>query len=107
MRIAYKTPNGQVAILCTENDECLWSGRWTVGQQNTRFDELYVHVTKSGKQIFYVAHISFWQGEHSTITVLDAETIGVQGWLQENMNLLDDKEIARLAELGFKLEETA
>jgi len=104
---AYRTSDGKLALLNTRTDECLWSGRWTNGRENNRFDELYVHITKNGKRIFYVAYITYWQGESMGITVLDSETTDVQGWLLENYESLSEKEIARLSELGVTVEEDA
>ena len=104
-KIAYKTDDGKLALLNTANDECLYSGQWTNGRENSRFDELYLHKTKSGKLIFYIVDVTFWQGESNSIDVL--ENKNVQTWLEEHFHRLTHNEIDRLAALGFKLEETA
>ena len=104
-KIAYKTEDGKLALLNTRNDECLYSGHWVAGREQNRFEELYLHVTKTGKKIFYVVYVTFWQGEEDSITPL--ENAEIQGWLQDNYQNLTTEEIKRFAELGFKLEETA
>ena len=104
-KIAYKTEDGKLALLNTRSDECLYSGHWVAGREQNRFEELYLHVTKTGKKIFYVVYVTYWQGEEDNITPL--ENTEMQGWLQDNYQNLTTEEIKRFAALGFKLEETA
>jgi hypothetical protein len=103
MRKAITTEDGKLAILDSTKDECVWSGEWVAGRQQTRFDELYVHVTKAGKKIFYEVYITRWQGERCGITVIE----DIHTWLVDHYEDLTKNEIARLEELGVKLEETA
>ena len=102
-KLAYKNEEGKLVLLNTANDECLYSGHWIHGRENNRFDELYVHKTKSGKLIFYIAYVTFWQGESNSIDVLE----DVQLWLEDHFAQLQGDELDRLAELGYKVEETA
>ena len=104
-KIAYKTEDGKLALLNTRNDECLYSGHWVAGREQNRFEELYLHVTKTGKKIFYVVNVTYWQGEEDSIRPL--ETAEIQGWLQDNYQSLTTEEIKRFAELGVELDETA
>ena len=104
-KIAYKTEDGKLALLNTRSDECLYSGHWVAGREQSRFEKLYLHVTKTGKKIFYVAYVTYWQGEEDSITPL--ENTEMQGWLQDNYQNLTTEKIKRFAELGFRLEETA
>lgn len=104
-KLAYRNEEGKLVKLNTANDECLWSGSWENGREQSRFEELYGHMTKGGKQIFYIVSVTYWQGESNSINVLSSEE--VQAWLEDNYHNLRPKELDRLAELGFKLEETA
>jgi hypothetical protein len=103
--MAYKTEDGKLVILNTRDDECLYSGRWVAGREQNRFDELYLHKTKGGKVVFYITHVSYWQGEVNSITVLSENE--VESWIADFYHLLNEDAIKRLAELGFKVEETA
>jgi hypothetical protein len=105
-KTAYKTEDGKLVILDTRDDECLHSGRWVAGREQNRFDELYLHKTKKlGKVVFYIAHVTYWQGEVNTIDVLSENEI--QSWIADYYSCLTQDAINRLAELGFKVEETA
>jgi hypothetical protein len=104
MRMAYKDDEGKVAILNTQDDEVLMSTEWINGREQSRWQELLMHETKGGKRIFYIAGFSRWQGEpYCVINVID----DIQDWLTDNLQLLSQKQIDRLAELGIKVEETA
>jgi len=102
-KLAYHTEDGKLVKLNTYDDECLWSGRWQNEREQNRFDELYVHVTRGGKRIFYIAYVTYWQGESNEITVLEDP----QKWVEDNYHRLSSKQIARLEELEIKVEETA
>jgi hypothetical protein len=104
-KMAYKTEDGKLVILNTRYDECLWSGRWVAGKEQNRFEELYYHKTKAGKVVFYIASVTFWQGESNSIDVLD--NAQMRQWLEDHFSRLKPDELDRLAELGFKVEETA
>jgi len=104
-KMAYTDNEGKLVILNTRNDECLYSGQWVAGREQNRFDELYLHKTKNGKIVFYLAHVTYWQGETNTISVLAENEI--ESWIADYYSSLNENAIKRLAELGFKLEETA
>ena len=104
-KMAYKTEEGKLVILNTRDDECLYSGQWVAGKEQSRFDELYLHKTKSGKIVFYIVHVTYWQGETNSIEVLAEDSI--ESWIAEYYSCLKQDAIDRLAELGFKVEETA
>jgi len=104
-KMAYKTEDGKLVILNTRDDECLYSGHWVAGREENRFDELYLHKTKSGKIVFYIAHVTYWQGEINSIDVLSENE--VQSWIADFYSRLSEEALKRLAELGFKVEETA
>jgi len=104
-KMAYKTEDGKLVILNTRDDECLCSGRWVAGREQNRFDELYLHKTKGGKVVFYIAHVTYWEGEVNTIDVLAENEI--QSWIADYYSCLKEDAILSLAELGFKVEETA
>jgi hypothetical protein len=104
MRKAVNTEDGKVAILNTQTDETIWSGEWLNGRQQSRWQEALVHETKGGKRIFYTADFSCWQGEpHCIINVIE----DMREWLLDSMQILSQKQIDRLAELGITIEETA
>jgi len=103
--MAYKTEDGKLVILNTKFDECLYSGQWVAGREQNRFEELYYHKTKSGKVVFYVVHVTYWQGEVNSIDVLSENE--VQSWIADFYSHLSENALTRLAELGFKVEETA
>jgi len=104
MRMTYKDDEGKVALLNTEEDETIMSTEWIYGRQQSRWQEILVHETKGGKRIFYTADYSRWQGEpYCIINVID----DIQDWLVDNLQLLNQKQVDRLAELGVKVEETA
>jgi len=104
-KMAYTDNEGKLVLLNTRTDECLYSGHWVSGKEENRFDELYLHKTKNGKIVFYVAHVTFWQGERNSIDVLSENE--VQSWIVDYYSYLGDDEIKRLAQLGFKVQETA
>lgn len=104
-KTAYKTEDGKLVILNTANDECLHSDQWVAGREQNRFDELYYHKTKTGKIVFYVAHVTYWQGEVNNIEVLSENE--VQSWIADFYSQLSNDALKTLAELGFKVEETA
>jgi len=103
--MAYKTEDGKLVILNTRDDECLYSGQWVAGREQNRFDELYYHKTKGGKVVFYITHVTYWQGERNSIDVLSEND--VQSWIADFYSHLNENELTKLAELGFKVEETA
>ena len=107
MKLVYGMENGKKAILDSNADEAVTSSNYICGREQTRGTDLMLHVTKGGAKIFYLFNWSQWQGEGYSICVLDAETIGVTQWVLENYSALDASEIARLEELGVKIEETA
>lgn len=104
-KMAYKTEDGKLVILNTHDDECLYSGRWVAGREQSRFDELYYHKTRGGKVVFYIVNVTYWQGEVNTIQVLSENE--VQSWIADYYSKISDENLRHLAELGFKVEETA
>ena len=104
-KMAYKTEDGKLVILNTRDDECLYSGQWVAGREQNRFEELYYHRTKGGKVVFYIVHVTYWQGEVNTIDILSENEI--QSWIADYYSCLSQDAIDKLAELGFKVEETA
>ena len=98
---AYKDSEGKTVILSTRLDECLYSGHWVAGQENNRFNELYVHIRKDGTLVFYEVYVTFWQGELNTITVI----ADVRAWLLDHYGELAQSEISRFEELGVSLTE--
>lgn len=104
-KMAYQTEEGKLVLLNTRNDECLYSGQWVAGREQNRFQELYLHKTKGGKAVFYIVNVTYWQGERNSIEVLSEDD--VQSWIADFYALLSEDALKRLAELGFKIEETA
>ena len=105
VKMAYRTEDGKIAILNTNTDKCLYSGRWIAGREQSRFSELYYHKTKNGRIIFYIAYRTYWQGETDSIEVLADDE--VEDWLVEHYSRLYAEEIAEFKELGYAIEEDA
>jgi len=92
-RKAYTCEDGTVAILDVDKDETLYDSQWVDGRQQNRGTDLIVHKTKKGKLIFYEYNWTQWQGECSSIIVLDGESIGIAKWILERYGWFSEKEL--------------
>lgn len=104
-KLAYKDEEGKLVKLNTATDECLWSGRWRNNREQNRFTEFYTHLTKGGKRIFYTCYVTYWQGESNEIEPLTDDE--AREWVIDHYGELREQDLARLEELGIKVEETA
>jgi hypothetical protein len=105
VRAIFDTENGERIIVHSETDELLYSGHWIGGREENRWDDLYVHKTKKGKNAFYIAHHTQWQGEEPCCTLVGGDELN--SFIAKIYHRLTTEEIKRFEELGIKFEETA
>jgi hypothetical protein len=115
MKVVKVLDDGKRAVLDTKEDACLYDSPHNppnTGTDYTRGTDLYFHVSKGGRKVFYSYHWSMWQGEESSISLLSEqeamefleEKAGLAGW-----GSISDEEMKKIKELtGIDLlEETA
>lgn len=105
MKEIVELDNGKRAILDTKNDEVIINTSWANGRENTRGEDLMLHKTQGGKNVFYAFSWSRWQGEGYSAEYLTPEQ--VVAFVAEHMYYVNDATLKRLAELGIAIEETA
>lgn len=95
-------------LLDTETDALLIGGREyerrRTGADNcTRWESLYAHRRKDGTHIFYVHHVTVWQGEYCCIEMISKDE--AEKKCEENVDYFRDEEIAALKKIGIDLLE--
>ena len=98
-KIVKHNKSGELIMLDTENDQIVYDGHENEGPRQNRWLELYVHRAEGLEHIYYVAHMTHWQGERSYLEVVTkdqaAELVGA------NMDDLDEDALQFIEEIGL------
>ena len=79
--------------------------RWVNGRDQTRYSNLSLYVTDSGKYVYHYEYITLWQGESSTSNVQIYDTLAEfkEAFLADGREMISDFEKDFLAEAGIPL----
>ncbi len=115
MKVRVKVDDGKIAVLDSETDKVIYEAPHNppnTGTAYTSGTDLYLHVTKRGRKVFYLYHWSMWQGVEDRIEVISEseakdfiiEKAGLTGWAA-----LTEREIEKAKSIWGQdfLEETA
>ena len=95
---------GKKVLLDTEEDEGLLYGNKLhvrrTGQYNaTRWISLYAKKCKDGTTVYYLYHVSQWQGESCYIDMISKEE--AERFAEENLDYFNDEEMETLEKYGI------
>jgi len=100
-----RTPDNKKVVVDIDKDENLYYAPRNPANTGTRFtsgNDLYYHKARSGNGYWYTYHWSMWQGENSSLELMDADE-AKEFLLRKNdgndYHGLRDKAIARANEL--------
>ena len=99
MKKIVRHSGGELIMLDTEEDQIVYDGHENEGPRQNRWLELYVHRAEGLEHIYYVAHMTHWQGERSYLETVTkdqaAELVG------SNVDDLDEDALQFIEELGL------
>jgi len=103
MKKIVRHENGELCLLDTENDECVYNGHENTGPRQNRWLEVYFHpaagLIDGEEPVWYVAHMTHWQGETSYLEVVNkdkaAEIVG------SNLDDLTEDDLRFIEEIGL------
>lgn len=99
MKKIVRHENGELCLLDTEKDECVYDGHENTGPRQNRWLEVYSHAVEGSAPIYYIAHMTHWQGESSYLEQVEkekaAEVVG------SNLDDLTEDDLRYIEEIGL------
>lgn len=104
MKKIVRHENGLLCLLDTDKDECLYDGREIPdiapnAVRQMRWLEVYFHTVEGADPIYYIAHMTHWQGESSYLEQVEkekaAEVVG------SNVDDLTEDDLRYIEEIGL------
>ena len=91
--------NGELYLLDTENDECVYDGQENTGPRQNRWLEVYFHAVDGQEPIWYIAHMTRWQGENSFLEPVSKEAAAVI--VGGNLDDLNEEQLQYIEAVGL------
>ena len=106
MRAIVRLENGTKAILNTETDSCLYADQRGLDPAHRQGTDIFMHLTKGGKRVFYKLVWSLYQNDTDYIEVISEEE--ARKILEKKVPWMTEEDIEAIKQVFHDfLEETA